>query len=86
MLRNLRTNLRSIAVDSLTAGDDQVILQITDGACDGGGCSPSVRAAQHTVCHQNALIRAHGNGLAQHVRRLGQTHGQNSYLCAVLIL
>ena len=30
MLGNLRTNLCGIAVDSLTACDDQIILKITD--------------------------------------------------------
>ena len=85
MLRDLGANLRGIAVDSLTACDNQVILQIADGACNGGGGSPGIRAAQHPVCHQNALVRTHGNGLTQHVRCLGKPHGKHGYLCTVLV-
>ena len=34
MLRNLRTNLCGIAVDCLTSGNDQIILQITQCTCN----------------------------------------------------
>ena len=34
MLGNLRSNLCGIAIDSLTACNNQVIIQIADSACD----------------------------------------------------
>ena len=42
MLGNLRAYLSGIAVDRLTAGDDQIVLQISDRARKRGGCCPCV--------------------------------------------
>ena len=86
MLGNLRTNLSGIAVDCLTSGDDQIIVQVADRACDGLGGSPGICAAQHSVGHQDAVVSAHSQSLTQNLFCLGKSHGDNGNLCAVLIL
>ena len=60
VLGNLRANLCGIAIDCLTAGDDQIIVQVAQCACDGLGGSPGICAAQHTIRHQDRFVRAHG--------------------------
>ena len=86
MLGDLRANLCSITIDCLTAGNDQIILQISDRARKCGGGCPCVSAAEHSVGHEHALVRAHSHRLAQNLFRLGKAHRYNRYLCAVLIL
>ena len=86
VLGDLRTDLRGITVDGLTAGDDQIVVQIPDRARDRGGRRPGVGAAEHSVGDQDGMVSAHGQSLAKDVIRLRQTHGQNGDFRAVLIL
>ena len=86
MLGNLRANLRCIAVDRLTAGNDEIILQISDRACKRSGGCPCIGAAQNPVCHKNALVRAHSHSLTQNLFCLGKPHRYNRYLRTILIL
>ena len=86
VLSDLGTNLSGITVDSLTTGDDQVVLKIADSACDGGGSSPGISTAQSSVGNQDCLVSAHCYSFLQHICCLGKTHGKYGNLCTVLIL
>ena len=86
VLGDLRANLCGITIDSLTAGDDQIVIQISECSCDGLGGSPGICAAENTVSNQNTLVCAHCEGFAKNCICLRKAHGQNGNLCAVLIL
>ena len=45
MLGDLRTYLSGIAIDRLTAGDDQIIIKISQCTCDSLGCCPCISTA-----------------------------------------
>ena len=85
MLGNLRSNLCGIAIDSLTACNNQVIIQIADSACDCLGGSPCISATQNSVGYQDSVVSAHSHSFTENLFCLGKTHGDNGNLCAVLI-
>ena len=45
MLCDLRSYLSGITIDRLTSGDDQIVIQIAECACDCGGGSPCISSA-----------------------------------------
>ena len=49
MLSDLRTNLCSITIDSLTSCDDQIILQVAECSCKGLGGCPGISTAEYAV-------------------------------------
>ena len=51
VLGNLRTNLGGIAIDGLTTGEDDIIVQIAKGSCQGGRSRPGISAAQTAIRH-----------------------------------
>ena len=42
---DLRSYLCGITIDCLTAGDDQIVIQIAECTCDCGGGSPCISSA-----------------------------------------
>ena len=86
VLGNLRANLCGIAIDSLTSGKDQIVIKVSESARDRLGCCPGVRAAENSVCYEDAVVRAHRHCLAKNRVCLGKSHRQNSNLRAKLIL
>ena len=86
VLGNLRADLCSITVDCLASCDDQIIFQIADCTCKGLGCSPGISTAENSVCHKDALISSHSDGLTKYLLCLRQTHGDGRNLCTILIL
>ena len=89
LLSDLGTHLSGIAVDSLTAGQDDVVILhavgVDTGSDDLGGCI-SIGAAELTSGDQYALIHAHGHQLTQHAFCGRRTHGESHDLAAQLIL
>ena len=85
MFGDLRANLRGIAIDRLTACDDQIVFQIADRACQCLAGSPCIRAAEYSVCHKDSLVCAHCQCLAKHFLRLGQSHCHNGNFRTILI-
>ena len=57
MLCNLRANLCCIAVDSLTACDNQVIADFLQSSSQNAGCSVCIGAAEFSCGNQNSLPR-----------------------------
>ena len=86
VLGKLRTNLCGITIDSLTAGDDQVIIKASYSACQSLGGSPGICTAEYTVGNQNAIVCAHSKSFTKNFISLRKTHGNNGNFCAVLIL
>ena len=86
MLSDLGTNLSGISVDCLTSGDDEVILKISDSACDGGGGCPCISTAENSVSYKDCLVSAHCKCFSECICCLGKSHGKDCNLSAVLIL
>ena len=89
LLSDLGAHLCGIAVDGLTASQDDVILVDAvgvDGSGDDLGSSVGIGTAELTSGHQNALVHAHGHQLTQHALGGRGTHGERHHLAAQLVL
>ena len=86
VLGDFRSNLSRIAIDCLTAGDDEIIVEVAESACDGYGSSPGICAAESAVSNKDTLVGAHSHSLAENFICLRKTHGENRNLCTVLVL
>ena len=75
VLSHFRANLRSIAIDSLTAADDQIVIDLGDGTGNGRRSCPSISATERTVRNQVRIIGAHGQSFMQNGFRLRGSHG-----------
>ena len=76
MFRNLRTDLCGITIDSLTAGDDQIIFHILERTCNRAGSRPGIGTAKYTVRDQQCIIRTHCQRFPQNGICLRKTHGE----------
>ena len=85
MLRNLRANLRCIPVNRLAACNNQVIVNISEGARDCRRCRPCICSAKYAVCHKNSLVRAHCHSLAKNLFCFRKSHRKNGNLGAILL-
>ena len=88
-LSDLGTHLSGIAVDGLTASQDDIVLLNAVGIDGGGndlGGSVGVGAAELTGGDQNAFVHAHGHQLTQHALGGRRTHGERHDLAAQLVL
>ena len=56
MLGDLRADLSRIAIDSLTAGDDEIVFQVLDCGGDRRGRGPRIGAAERAVGDKNRLV------------------------------
>ena len=89
LLGDLGANLSGIAVDGLTAGQDDVVLLHAVGVDTGGddlGGGVGVGAAELTGGDQDALVHAHGHQLTQHAFCGRGAHGERDDLAAQLVL
>ena len=85
LLRHLGADLRGIAVDGLTAAEDDVVLVEADGIHGGGedlGGGVRIGAAELTGRNEIAFVRAHGDQLAQHTLCRRGAHGDDEDLAA----
>ena len=89
LLGDLGTHLSGIAVDGLTAGQNDVVIlnavSINSSSNDLGS-GISVGAAELAGGNQNALVNAHSHQLTQHTFCGRRTHGESHDLAAQLIL
>ena len=86
VLGNLRTDLSRVAVDGLTARDDQIIGQLLDAGSNRGGSGQRIGTAERSVGDQNGFIGTHSKRLAQRRVGLRRTHGNDRDMSAKLIL
>ena len=86
VLGDLGTHLGGVAVDGLTAGDDEVEVHGAEGTGDGAGGGEGIGAAELTVGEQDGAVDAHGEGLAEDGLGLGQTHGDDGDVGTVFVL
>ena len=89
LFSDLGTDLRSVAVDCLTAAEDDVIVVETDGIERGGEDlrrGICIGTAEFTTGNQITVICAHSHQLAQHAFCGRRTHGDDRDLAAQLIL
>ena len=85
MLSYLRTNLSRIAIDSLTACDDQIVLEILNCCCNCRRCRPCISAAKRTAGEQNSFVSAHSESFAKSEVCLRRSHGYYCNMSAVLV-
>ena len=85
LLGNLRAYLCGVAVDGLTAGDDQIEPDLLQRRGDDGGGGIGVGAAELTGGQQIGLIRAHGQRFPQSHIRLGRAHAHHGNGAAHLL-
>ena len=85
LLCDLRANLSGIAIDCLTAAEDNVLGANADlidsSSQDLAGCK-GIRTAELTAGNQNSLVSAAGQQLTQHTLCRRGTHGDNNDLAA----
>ena len=86
MLRNLRTNLCGIAVDSLSATENDVCAKLLDSSSDDSGCCECIASCECSVGKKECLVSAHSKSLAKSLLCLHGTHCENGYGCTALFL
>ena len=89
LLSDLGADLSGIAVDGLTAGQNDVVLLHAVGVDGGGddlGGGVGIGAAELAGGDQDALVHAHGHQLTQHALGGRGTHGERHDLAAQLVL
>ena len=89
LLSDLGADLSGIAIDGLTAGQNDVVLIHTVGVDAGGddlGGGVSIGAAELTGGNQDTLVHAHGHQLTQHTLGGRGTHSEGHDLAAQLVL
>ena len=82
-------HLGGVAVDGLTAAEDDVVLvhaQVLDGGGQNLGGGEGVGAAELTGGHQHGLVHAHGLQLQQHTGGGRGTHRHGDDGAAQLVL
>ena len=89
LLSDLGAHLGGVAVDGLTAAEDDVILvhtQVLDGGSQDLGGGEGIGAAELAGGHQHGLVHAHGLQLQQHAGGGRGPHGHGDDGAAQLIL
>ena len=89
LFSDLGTNLSGIAVDGLTASQDDIVSLDTVGVDGGGddlGGGVGVGTAELAGGHQYAFVHAHGHQLTQHAFCGRRAHGESDDLAAQLVL
>ena len=85
MLGNLRSDLRRIAVNGLTACDNQVIGQLLNGRRKRGRGCPGVSPAERAVRDEDSVVSPHGQRLTQGHIGLHRSHAQHRDMGAELV-
>ena len=89
LLRDLRADLRGVAIDGLAAAHDDVFRLHTDAVdCSGKdlGGGVGIGTAEFTTGNEHRFIRAAGEDLTQHAFCRRGAHGDNHDFAACLIL
>ena len=79
MLRDLWSNLCGITIDSLTACDDQIIINISQSAGNCCRSCPCISTTEYTVCYKNTLVSTHSKCFTKNFLSLWKTHCKNGY-------
>ena len=78
LLGHLRTYLSGVAIDSLTASDDDVVLAyLADGCREGIRCSQGVGTGKGAVGEQVATVSAAKHTFAHNLCRAGRAHREH---------
>ena len=86
VLGNRGTHLGGVAVDGLTAGDDEVDIHGAQGAGEGAAGGQRIGTAELAVGEQDGAVDTHGEGLAEDGLGLGKTHGDDGDVGTVFVL
>ncbi len=88
LLSDLGADLGGVAVDGLTAAEDDVLgadADLVDGSSQNLGGSEGIGTAELTAGHQHAAVRAAGDQLTQHAFSRRGAHGDDHDFAAGLI-
>ena len=85
LLGNLGAHLGGVAVNGLTASDNQVEADFPQGGGDDGGGGIGVGTAELPCGEEIGLVHTHGQSLPQGPLRLGRTHAQGAHCAAALL-
>ena len=81
VLGNLWTNLCSITIDSLTACDNQIVINVTKRTGNCCRSSPSISTTEYTVCYKDTIVSTHCHCLTKNFFCFWKSHGKNSNFC-----
>ena len=88
LFSNLRANLCSVAVDSLTAAENDILranADLVNGSCQDLGSCKGIGTAELTGRYQHAAVSTAGDQLTKHAFCRRRAHGNNNNFAAGLI-
>ncbi len=79
MFGNLRPNLCRVTVNSLTSGNNQIVINIAKRTGNRRRCCPCICAAKHAVSNEYTFVCAHSHSFTQNFFCLWKSHSKNCY-------